>query len=130
MTDDRAAYLRGEPLDDAAATREVGFIAREARWLIGVPIGSEDVDRTAEFYDRKARLLRYIGEPDLAGRAESQAAAYRPGGAYYRPLKLDEPDPANGSTCGCGHPLGKHLSAHSRGGCIECDCAVARPSWA
>lgn len=113
------------PLDDDEAMREVGWIAREARLLIETPIGSENVERTATFYRRKARLLAYMNEPTLAARAESQAAAYEAGGAFYR-----EPDPAAGPVCGCGHRYAVHLSIHSSGGCVECDCGTARPSWA
>jgi hypothetical protein len=73
------------PLDDDTARAEVGWVAREASELIKTPIGQEDVERTRTFYERKARLLAYIGEPELAARAESQAAAWAPGGAFYRP---------------------------------------------
>jgi hypothetical protein len=73
-------------LTDDEAVREVGWVARRARELVGqgsaLPTPAQ-VDEWAEFHDRKARLLRHIGESDLAAQSESAAAAYKPGGAYY-----------------------------------------------
>jgi hypothetical protein len=75
------------PLDDDTARAEVGWVAREARALSSsLGSGSQDAppERWAEYYDRKARLLTYLDEPELAAASESMAAAYRPGGAYHR----------------------------------------------
>lgn len=71
-------------MNDDEAVREVGWVARRAREIVLTPIGDEDPADMIEFYERKAALLRHIGDAELASRAESQAAAYRPGGAYAR----------------------------------------------
>lgn len=74
-----------EPLTDETARTEVGWVAREARELVAFPSGSPgfEPERWAVYYDRKARLLAYLDEPELAAASESMAAAYRPGGAYW-----------------------------------------------
>lgn len=70
-------------MNDDEARREVGWVAREASRLMGSSAASPE--EWATYYERKAELLAYLGEPDLAARAESQAASYRPGGAFYSP---------------------------------------------
>jgi hypothetical protein len=71
-------------LTEESAVREVGWVAREARELVGLDwSAAENTARLREFFDRKAALLRYIGDEDLAAKAESQAAAFAPGGAYW-----------------------------------------------
>jgi len=72
-------------MNDDEAVREVGWVARRAREIVLTPIGQEDPAEMLEFYERKAALLRHIGEDEMAAHADSQAAAWRPGGAFYRP---------------------------------------------
>lgn len=58
------------PLTEEEAVREVGWIARRAREIVGTPIGDEDPADMVEFYARKVRLLRHIGTPDALANME------------------------------------------------------------
>jgi hypothetical protein len=83
-------------LDDVEAGREVGWIAQEARRLVEL---NPPADEWAAFYDRKARLLRYIAgrpgvvDPDLAAqmiaKAERLAASYRGAAVDPHPLAVE-----------------------------------------
>lgn len=74
------------PLDDETAVREVGWVAREARRLVEARPTPPAAEWVA-FYERKARLLRFISsrpgvvDPDAAAQmiaqAEAMAAAWR-----------------------------------------------------
>lgn len=72
-------------MNDDEATREVAWVAREAREIVAGR-AFDDTGRLAAFHERKARLLRHIASrpqtanraevEQLAAAAEQQAAAY------------------------------------------------------
>lgn len=107
---DRAAYFRGEPLTDESARREVGWIAREARAVVddlrrGIP---DDPARMVELFGRKARLLDYIDEPELAAAARQGVDEWR---AKRAPLV---PDPLTGAPLPTAPPTEAQAAAEQR----------------
>lgn len=58
------------PMTDAQAAAEIGWVARRARELIGSDAGWAE---WAEFHQRKAALLRHLGQPELAAESDRHA---------------------------------------------------------